>query len=127
MQHGDPGSDTTKVKRAWWLTAAAVLTLGVPATSSTAAAEYPMCVSVRHEVVAWSRQHARAPGRAHVVGIRGARLVSNRVSRSPANGVLLSCRGRATLSNGLRQPVRFGIRAIDGSWYLFLKRVPKRS
>lgn len=85
-----------------------------------------MCVAARQQVVAWSRQHARAPGRAHVVSIRGARVVANRVARSPATGILLSCRGSAKLSNGLRERVAFGIRVVDNQWYLFLRRVPRR-
>lgn len=104
---------------------AAAMAVGAGPAPAQPAAPAPLCAAVRSEVVAWSRHHARAPGRAHVVSIRGGRVVVNRMRSAPADGILLACRGRAKLSNGLRHPVLFGIRAIDNQWYLFLKR-PRR-
>lgn len=82
-----------------------------------------LCHGVSRQVVSWSRREGRGRDRANVVAIRRMRLVVNRLRRSPANGVLLRCLGRARLSNGLKAPVAFGMTAVDGAWYLFLRRV----
>lgn len=82
-----------------------------------------LCVAVGRQVVAWSRREAAGRDRPHVVAIRQHRTVANRLRLSPDNGVLLSCVGRAKLSNGLQAPVAFGMKAVNSNWYLFLNRV----
>lgn len=96
--------------------------LHVAAVSAPARAGTNLCVAVRRQVVSWSRRAGRGRDRAHVVGIRRPRVVVNRMRRSPPDGVLLRCVGRAKLSNGLAAPVTFGVKAVDGMWYLFLRR-----
>lgn len=81
-----------------------------------------LCVAVRRQVMAWSRREGRRRDRPHVVAIMRPTVVVNRMRRSPVNGVLLRCAGRARVSNGLTAHVTFGIRAIDGNWYLFLRK-----
>lgn len=102
---------------------ARVPSMATVGNESATARDATLCRAVRRQVVAWSRRQGRGRDLAHVVAIRRMRLVANRLPQSPANGVLLRCVGRAKLSNGLTAPVAFGMAAVDGTWYLFLKKV----
>lgn len=109
------------------LTAAALATpaaRATPATTASLARQSPTewCDSARRQVVEWSLTEAAGRGRPHVTAIRTLATRIDRVLESPANGVILRCAGRATLSNGVTTKVSFGFRAIDGTWYLFLRR-----
>lgn len=116
---------------------AVALALAAPPTGASAAQTLPgsatpagavsvLCRSTRQQVVRWVRQHHKGRDRTHIVSITGGRQVVNRFPQSPSSGVLLACRGRAKLSNGDRAAVVFGVRAVGGAWYLFLKRPHRR-
>jgi hypothetical protein len=96
----------------------AMLTLGTPAPATAGS---PWCKSARKQVVEWSVQQ-KDRGRPYVTKIRRSRVVLDRVIEAPADGVVLRCRGRATLSNGLHARVTYGFQSFDGTWYLFLHR-----
>ena len=101
---------------------ALLLATALPAPAAEADSPPEWCDSARRQVVEWSLEHANEPGRPHVTAIRYLDTTTDRVIESPPNGVVLRCLGRATLSNGLTTRVTYGFRAIDGSWYLFLRR-----
>lgn len=94
----------------------------VPAAPATAESPPEWCRSARDQVVEWSLTEAKGRGGNFVTAIRTTRTQLDRVIEAPSDGVVLRCLGVATLSNGLHTRVKFGFRAIDGDWYLFLKR-----
>ncbi len=96
-------------------------TVAVP-TPAMAGSPAQWCRSARQQVLEWSLDHASDRGRPYVTQIRRSRTTLDRVIEAPTDGIILRCRGRGVLSNGVTTPVKFGFRAIDGSWYLFLKR-----
>lgn len=103
------------------LTAAGVLP---PAVAAAAVAPSPpqWCDSARRQVVEWSLTRAAGRNRPYVTAIKYLGTRIDRVIESPSDGVILRCAGRATLSNGVSTRVTFGFRAIDGTWFLFLRR-----
>lgn len=101
-----------------------VALLGTVVAPAPALADSPTqwCRSARQQVLEWSVNQAADRGRPYVTAIHRSRTTMDRVIEAPTNGIILRCRGRGLLSNGVTTTVKYGFRAIDGSWYLFLKR-----
>ncbi len=99
--------------------ALALLLLGVPQTSALASAYN--CNSVKDDVVKMSQKNTAGTGMASVVGIAGGVKLRDRTYNPPTNGVVLKCRGKAILSTAGRQQIYYGVKAIDGDYYIFLK------
>lgn len=93
--------------------------VSAPANAVTGAS---LCDDARAQVVAWSLEHAKDRGRPYVLAIKRTVVSVNRATEFPADGVVLRCFGRARLSNDHHTRVTFGFRAVEGAWYLFLRR-----